>query len=381
MDYLLSLVGQDQDTIVDAIKDLAANAEKVKDQENHIKELNNKLDDHKEEIQYLKNKLDQKYDLIEDLEHDLDKTEEKVKAANDELGYQKNVAANKDRMISTLNEMRQESEDKCSKLEQKIDELKENLTQKSNPVDEQEEIQNLVKDIEHLRVINEEKEHEIKNISRRNEKLKVQLDDLNNAKKEEPKCLDDELGLNFSRKFACKECENKFASLHLLRSHVKIDHGSNDQISIMKIRLHKLEMQILEQKLDVTIKVSQLKEAEETCNCAGWCAINHHKHSWKKSSSKELHIKFQKLIFVENHTCNICEINVASLSHWEKHMKVHEEEHILETNNRVTNLSKTEGAISFHECESCEENFSSAGDFIFHIQNNHKTADVMFLQS
>ena len=61
MDYLLSLVGQDQDTIVDAIKDLAANAEKVKDQENHIKELNNKLDDHKEEIQYLKNKLDQKY--------------------------------------------------------------------------------------------------------------------------------------------------------------------------------------------------------------------------------------------------------------------------------------------------------------------------------
>ena len=65
-----------------------------------------------------------------------------------------------------MNEMRQESEDKCSKLEQKIDELKENLTQKSNPVDEQEQIQDLVKDIEHLRVINEEKEHEIENISK-----------------------------------------------------------------------------------------------------------------------------------------------------------------------------------------------------------------------
>ena len=186
MDYLLSLVGQDQDTIVNAIKDLVSNAEKVKDQENQIKELNNKLDDHKEEIQYLKNKLDQKYDLIEDLEQDLDKTEEKVKAANDELGYQKNVAANKDRMISTLNEMRQESEDKCSNLEQKLNELNENLTQRINPVDEQEEIQNLVKDIEHLRVINEEKEHEIENISRRNEKFKVQLDGLNNQKKKNP---------------------------------------------------------------------------------------------------------------------------------------------------------------------------------------------------
>ena len=66
MDYLLSLVGKDQDTIVAAIKDLAENAEKVKDQENEIKELNSKLDDHKEEVHYLKNKLDHKYDLIED---------------------------------------------------------------------------------------------------------------------------------------------------------------------------------------------------------------------------------------------------------------------------------------------------------------------------
>ena len=47
MDYLLSLVGKDQDTIVDAIKDLAENAKKIKAQENEITELNNKLDDHK----------------------------------------------------------------------------------------------------------------------------------------------------------------------------------------------------------------------------------------------------------------------------------------------------------------------------------------------
>ena len=67
-------------------------------------------------------------------------------------------------------------------------------------------------------------------------------------------------------------------------------------------------MQILAQKLDVTLKISQLKEAEETCNCSGWCAINH-KHSWKKSSSKELNLKCQTLmkesIHEENYYYNL----------------------------------------------------------------------------
>jgi predicted RNase H-like nuclease (RuvC/YqgF family) len=67
MDYLLSLVGKDQDTIVDAIKDLAENAEKVKAQELEIKELITNLDEDKEEQHYLKNKLDQKYDMIDDM--------------------------------------------------------------------------------------------------------------------------------------------------------------------------------------------------------------------------------------------------------------------------------------------------------------------------
>ena len=82
MDYLLSLVGKDQDTIVDAIKDLAANAEKVKSQEVEIKELINKLDEDKEELHYLKNKLDQKYDVIDDMESELDRMERKLKERN-----------------------------------------------------------------------------------------------------------------------------------------------------------------------------------------------------------------------------------------------------------------------------------------------------------
>ena len=60
MDYLLSLVGKDQKTIIEAIKELANNAEKVKIQEEKINDLQSDLEENKEEIHYLKNKLNQK---------------------------------------------------------------------------------------------------------------------------------------------------------------------------------------------------------------------------------------------------------------------------------------------------------------------------------
>ena len=43
------------------------------------------------------------------MESELEKFEKEVKEKDDMLGYQKNVVANKDRMISTVNEMRQEN--------------------------------------------------------------------------------------------------------------------------------------------------------------------------------------------------------------------------------------------------------------------------------
>ena len=86
MDYLLSLVGKDQETITEAIKELAKNAEKVKIQEEKINDLQSELEDNKEEIHYLKNKLNQKYDLIEDMEYEIEKSEEKFEGAKKELG-------------------------------------------------------------------------------------------------------------------------------------------------------------------------------------------------------------------------------------------------------------------------------------------------------
>ena len=56
MEYLVSLVGKDQDTITEAIKELAENSVKVKALEKENCDLHNELDESKEEIHYLKNK-------------------------------------------------------------------------------------------------------------------------------------------------------------------------------------------------------------------------------------------------------------------------------------------------------------------------------------
>ena len=151
---------------------------------------------------------------------------------------------------------------------------------------------------------------------------------------------------------------------------MKNDHGSNNQISTIKFKLHELELQILEQKLDITQKISKLKEAEQTCSCAGWCAINHQKHSWSKSSSKELSFKLQKLsnesVPDEMQTCNICEETFTNVSHLQTHMEMHEQE-FQSINSFV------------RECNTCKECFSNPDDFILHMENNHKKAAVMFL--
>ena len=76
MDYLLSLVRKDQETITEAIKELAENAEKVKIKETEIDDLQSEMVEAKEEIHYLKTKLDQKFDII-DMELRLDKGQER----------------------------------------------------------------------------------------------------------------------------------------------------------------------------------------------------------------------------------------------------------------------------------------------------------------
>ena len=83
---------------------------------------------------------------------------------DDLLTFQKNVSKNNERMISDLNEMRQESEEKCSKLEHQINdqdkvivELKDKLKEKNEFQYQHEELIKLIDDIKHLKDKNDEK--------------------------------------------------------------------------------------------------------------------------------------------------------------------------------------------------------------------------------
>ena len=128
-----------------------------------------------------------------------------------------------------------------------MNELKVELELKNGYINQQAEVQNLVDDIEHLKMTNEEKEYEIKTISKENESLRFLLANLN-SKTEESLCLDEALELNLKRKFKCKKCDG------YLKSHMENEHERIDKILQMKLKLHEVENLISDQKLDLVIK-------------------------------------------------------------------------------------------------------------------------------
>jgi chromosome segregation ATPase len=396
MDYLQSLVGKDEETIVDAIKEMAENVEKVQVQAKEIDELNNKLEDNKEEIHYLKRKVDQKYDIIEDVENELDKMEQKYEDAKKQLELkEKDINAlemliseqveeinilrdNNQSMVSQIGEnIRMEKKMKVQ--EAVIKELSEKVKCETNDelIEITSERDKLLLEVKHLEQENEEKLKTLETIEIENMVLKDKLD--KNDEAEEM----NELESHFGKIFNCKQCVKTFGSRGNLETHKRNVHGKENEMHLMQLRLHEMDKQLSDQKFNLTLKIYKLKEIEfikkETCKCIGWCGISHQKHSWKKSPIKEFYSTFQKLTKVsstdESHSCNICEVNFTNVPELKKHMKTHE------NLSNVTNLSETEGALNVHQCESCNESFTNAGDFIFHIENTHKTADVNFLQS
>ena len=145
MEYLLSLVGKDQDTITEAITGLAQNGEKVKLQEKEIYDLKSELKDAKAEIKYLGNKLDKKYDLIEDMEHDIEKKEENFKEVEKEVALkEKHLKALENLVAEQVNEINILRENNFSmvsliaenlQMEKEIKDLKEVIKELEEPTD------------------------------------------------------------------------------------------------------------------------------------------------------------------------------------------------------------------------------------------------------
>ena len=345
MDYLLSLVDKDQDTIVDAIKDLAANAEKVKSQENEINDLRSELEKDKEEKHYLKNKLDQKYDIIEDMENELDQIERKYKETKNKLELKEMDLKRLEMLIieqvEEINILRDNNqsmvvqisenvrmEHKINVQSKVIKELKEKQNERNEDQRNEEEIVQLVKEIENLKDINEEKEIKLENVSNECESVKAKLAKLEKRIFEEKEhvTLDEEIR-SISK---CEECDAVFASLGDMKKHLRSIDGVKRKRSALQVKLYEIEKKIADQKLDLSLKISNLKEKEETCKCVGWCAINHIKHSYKKSSSRELDHKFQNLINVltltekpQIYSFKLCEETFGNVERLRNHMKTH----------------------------------------------------------
>ena len=364
--------------------------EKLMSQTKRIKSFENNLESLEEEnlqkdkhIKDLKADLKHHKDVTEDMEQEINKRDDVINAL--QYGIDGKI-----KVIHDLVQIRKENEEENIHMEKKlkiqenvIKELSEKVKCETNDeiIEMTGERDKLLMEVKHLEQENEEKLKTLETIEIENMVLKDKLD--KNDKAEEM----DELESHFGRIFECKECVKTFGSRGNLKTHKRNAHGKENAMHVMQLRLHEMDKRLSDQKFNLTLKIYKLKEVEfikkETCKCIGWCGISHQKHSWKKSPIKELYSKFQKLTKVSNadesHSCSICEINFTNEIELKKHMKTHENLSIIKTNSNVTNLS--EGALNVHQCESCNESFTNAGDFIFHIENTHKTADVNFLQS
>ena len=371
MDYLMSLVGKDQDTITEAIKELAENADKVKAQEKEISDMHSELDKAKENIHFLKNKLDQKYDVIEDLEHDLDQIEEKSRMTKKELESKQNefeqlenftserleeieiLRDNNQSMISQISE-NVRMENKINIQDKIIKELKDKLKETDEFQNQQEEVKKLFDDIEHLKEINELKEVQLKEFVKENELLKLKLTSIEMEKRRLSQEHEPRAGENLK----CGECDIMFENPVSLKCHMESVHkGRDTKLMKTKLRLHEIERNILEQKLKLTKKIYKLKEYEsnrrETCSCQGWCGINHTKHNWKTSRSETI----MKLALNSGLSFDANDV-------FEKN-----------ENETDTGDIKSKG----HQCQNCEQTFPEIGRFVNHIEKSHKLAAVMFL--
>ena len=120
--------------------------------------------------------------------------------------------------------------------------------------------------------------------------------------------------------------------------HVRRTH----EVATWKLKLVEMETENSQLKYRLSLDLFKLKElelkAEESCSCRGFCHITHSKHNWTKSISNGIFIQME-------------------------------------------NLDRVGFSVNMHQCKTCEQIFTSPNNFIHHMENSHKSADVNFLQN
>ena len=308
MDYLLSLVGKDQDTITDAIKELAENGERVKLQEKEIEKLHDDIDESKEEVHYLRNKLENKRDIIDDLENEIDKKDDEYKKIKKDFEMKEEEYENLEKFVTErveeINILRENNESIISQIsenirmerkigvqESVIKELKDKLKHTNDIKIEVHinERDRLFKEVESLKKENADKEFALKSLDNECSDLKEKLD---NFEKEQTsltilkmsKSLDEEIKEVEKNVFKCEECKHIFEYKSELKLHMRNMH----ELVLWKSKLMEIETENAKLKYKLSLDLFRIKELElknkESCSCRGFCAISHSKHNWKKIS-------------------------------------------------------------------------------------------------
>ena len=198
MDYLMSLLGKDQETVVEALKTLAENGERLKVTEKELEEVKIEIEDLKDEnqqnqkkIKDLKDDLHYERNFNEDLETDLKKAERQVDI------FKHGIGINKDSIIDGLDKILKEKGDEMNKLRFKIE----------------------------------------------NEKLNVKLEQIVSTK--ETISLAEELNnlnIHLINPFKCETCEKEFEQKRDLRMHMKIQHEEFNEKNTSKAKLKEIEI-------------------------------------------------------------------------------------------------------------------------------------------
>ena len=191
MEYLLSLVGKDQETITEAIKELAENSEKVKALEKQNGDLHSELEESKDEVHYLKNKLNQKYNMLDDLEHELDRNEEKLKDSNKQIESKEYAVKVLEKLISEqvdeLNILRDNNQSMVSQISENLmmekrigvqNQVIKDLEYRLNDaekLDITKEVDELLLEVENLQKENEEKVKLLEDFEKENQILQGNL--------------------------------------------------------------------------------------------------------------------------------------------------------------------------------------------------------------
>ena len=366
-----SLLGKDQEHVYETMQNMIADAEKVKNIEFELKEVQILLEKVKDENEQNKKKVS---DLKDDLHYERGINEELVdelKEKDLENEHLKNCVKNRDDISNSLDDMFKEKMDEISNLRENcaslakqvgrelilenkveiqnkiIDTLKANLKEAEDTVrtGTKDNLEKLMSEIRQLEEENEAKVKQLADMQIGNEMMKERLQTLE-AKNAEliinVQKVDDEIPLSEELSLACKlqtnfECEyygKAFATKDDLRSHGRLEHEVNEK-KLLEDKLFQLETQVSLQKLHLTEDLLELNVREsfekKKCICKGKCNIIHKLYNWKRKYGQELHsqllsIKEQGLkkddedFILKSFSCNPWGINFISESQLRKHL-------------------------------------------------------------